>query len=616
MPHRPPAASAGSARSYALRFPELDRLIVAHPGETIFQCARRSGLRIIGACGGRGACGACAVRIAEGVVEHVAARPLPPRAARSGDRTRWVRSCQVLPRSDCTIEVEQRSLAPIVRAETDAGGSGEALPFDPMVIGFDIAVAPPTLRDPQSDADRVIRASPVPITTIDLAAARELPGLLRASDWSARMLLREGEAIAFAAADRPALGLAVDLGTTNVAGFLIDLSSGARVASLGIENPQVAWGADVISRINHAIRDAGAAEELRAAAVAAINALALDLCRAVGSRATDILDVTVCGNTAMHHLLLGLPVRQLGRAPFVAALREAIDVKARDLGVAIAPGAYLHLAPNVGGFVGGDHVAALLATEPLWACAAAALVLDIGTNTEMSLIHGGEIVTASCPSGPALEGGHISCGMRSAEGAIERVAIAPDGIAIGVIGDKKPVGVCGSGVLDTVAALRGAGLLDGGGRLVAHHPAIREVEGRRAVALAPDVHFTQADIRAVQLAKAAIRTGIELLLRIADIDESAIERVVIAGAFGSYIDVRSALAVGLLPALPPECFSQVGNAAGLGVRQMLTSRKARVRARALAGRCRYVELSTRADFQKTFMHNIGFRKPIEARRAS
>ncbi len=326
--------------------------------------------------------------------------------------------------------------------------------------------------------------------------------------------------------------------------------------------------------------------------------------------------MTVCGNTAMHHLLLGLPVRQLGRAPFVAALREAIDVKARDLGVAVAPGAYVHLAPNVGGFVGGDHVAALLATEPLWANAAAALVMDIGTNTEMSLIHRGEIVTASCPSGPALEGGHISCGMRAAEGAIERVAIAPDGIEIGVIGDKKPVGLCGSGVLDTVAALRGAGLLDGGGRLVARHPAIREVDGRRAVALAPDVHFTQADIRAVQLAKAAIRTGVELLLRIAGLDESAIERVVIAGAFGGYIDVRSALAVGLLPALPPECFSQVGNAAGLGVRQMLTSRTARGRARALAGRCRYVELSTRADFQKTFMHNIGFRKPSGARRAS
>ncbi len=613
MPHRPPAASAAL---HVLRFPQFERQIVAHAGETVFQSARRSGVRIIGACGGRGACGACKVLIAEGIVEHIEDRPVQPSPARDGQRQRWVRACQVVPRSDCILEVDQRSLAPIVRAEIDSEGTGETPPRDPVVTSGDVAVPPPSLADPRSDADRVMRASPVALTGIDLGAACELPGLLRAGNWSVRVHARDGEAIAFAPTGRPALGLAVDFGTTNVAGFLIDLASGTRIASLGIENSQVGWGADVISRINHAIRDEAAAGELRAAAVAAINALAHDLAQAAGARPADIVDLAVCGNTAMHHLLLGLPVRQLGRAPFVAALREAIDVKARDLGVAVAPGAYLHIAANVGGFVGGDHVAALLATEPHWANAAAALVMDIGTNTEMSLIHRGDIVTASCPSGPALEGGHLSCGMRAADGAIERVAITPDGIEIKVIGGRKAVGLCGSGVLDAVAGLRCAGLLDGGGRLLAAHPSVCEIKGRRALALAPEVHVTQADIRAVQLAKAAIRTGIDLLLRIANVEANAIERVVIAGAFGSYIDVRSAVAVGLLPDLPAERISQVGNAAGLGVRQMLTSRQARARARELASRCRYVELSTRADFQKTFMHNIGFRKPIEARRAS
>jgi uncharacterized 2Fe-2S/4Fe-4S cluster protein (DUF4445 family) len=612
MPHRPPA----SAASHVLRFPQFERQIVAHAEETVFQSARRSGVRILGACGGRGACGACKVLIAEGVVDHIEGRPLRPSPARDGQRQRWVRACQVVPRSDCILEVDQRSLAPIVRADIDYEGTGETPPRDPVVTSSDVAVPPPSLADSRSDADRVVRASPVALTGIDLGAARELPGLLRAGNWSVRVHARDGEAIAFAPTGRPTLGLAVDFGTTNVAGFLINLTSGTRIASLGIENPQVGWGADVISRINHAIRDEAAAGELRAAAVAAINALAHDLSHAAGARPADIVDLAVCGNTAMHHLLLGLPVRQLGRAPFVAALREAIDVKARDLGVAVAPGAYVHIAANVGGFVGGDHVAALLATEPHWANAATALVMDIGTNTEMSLIHCGDIITASCPSGPALEGGHLSCGMRAADGAIERVAIAPDGIEIKVIGGRKAVGLCGSGVLDAVAGLRCASLLDGGGRLLAAHPSICEINGRRALALAPEVHFTQADIRAVQLAKAAIRTGIDLLLRIANLDANAIERVLIAGAFGSYVDVRSAVAVGLLPDLPAERFSQVGNAAGLGVRRMLTSRQARARARELAGRCRYVELSTRADFQKTFMHNIGFRKPIEARRAS
>ncbi len=613
MPHRPPASSTAT---HALRFPQFERQIVAHAEETVFHSARRSGVRIIGACGGRGVCGTCKVLVAEGLVEPIERRPLRPSDPRDDPRARWVRACQVVPRSDCTLEVDRRSLAPIVRADIDSDETGETLPLDPVVISIDVSVPPPSLTDPRSDADHVARASPLLLTGIDLGAARELPSLLRAGDWSVRLHARDGEAIAFAPTGRPTLGLAVDFGTTNVAGFLIDLAMGTRLASLGIENPQVGWGADVISRINHAIRDEAAADELRAAAVAAINALAHDLSQAAGARPADIVDLAVCGNTAMHHLLLGLPVRQLGRAPFVAALSEAIDAKARDLGIAAAAGAYLHVAANIGGFVGGDHVAALLATEPSWANAAATLVMDIGTNTEISLIHRDEIVTASCPSGPALEGGHLSCGMRAADGAIERVAIAPDGIDIEVIGGKKPVGLCGSGVLDVVAGLRCAGLLDSGGRLQAAHPNISAIKGKRVFALAPEVHVTQADIRAVQLAKAAIRTGIDLLLRMASLDENAIERVVIAGAFGSYIDVRSAVAVGLLPDLPAERFSQVGNAAGLGVRQMLTSRQARARARALAGRCRYVELSTRTDFQKTFMHNIGFRKPVEARRAS
>ena len=242
----------------------------------------------------------------------------------------------------------------------------------------------------------------------------------------------------------------------------------------------------------------------------------------------------------MHHLLLGLPVRQLGRAPFVATLREALDLKARDLGLSVAPGAYVHLAANIGGFVGGDHVTALIATEPHWTASTTSLVMDIGTNTEISLIHRGEILTASCPSGPALEGGHISCGMRAAEGAIERVSYDGDALKIGVIGKHRPVGLCGSGVLDCIAALRAGNLLDARGRLTGPHPAIVEDEGLRAVTLAPNVHFTQRDVRAVQLAKSAIQTGIELLLGEAQLAARDIERVIIAGAFGAYIDVASA----------------------------------------------------------------------------
>ncbi len=492
----------------------------------------------------------------------------------------------------------------------------ETLPLDPAVLNHDVSVPAATLSDMRADADRVALALPQPSVTLDLAAARQLPAVLRDNNWSVRVRMREREAIDFAAPNSRTLGLAVDLGTTNIAGFLVDLASGARIASLGIENPQGSYGADVISRMNHAIGGTAAAHELRDAAVTAINALMHDLCGAVGAATRDIVDIAICGNTAMHHLLLGLPVRQLGRAPFVAALREALDIKARELGFAAAPGAYVHFAANIGGFVGGDHVAALLATEPQWSAATTSIVMDIGTNTEISLIHRGEIMSTSCPSGPALEGGHISCGMRAAEGAIERVTFVDGAIKVAVIGKHRPVGICGSGVLDTIAALRAAGLLDERGRLAGAPPAVQETEGLRAVVLAPGVQFNQNDVRAVQLAKAAIQTGVELLLNEAGLSEGDIARVIIAGAFGAYIDIASAITVGLLPDLPLDRFAQVGNAAGVGVRQMLASRQARARARELAERCHYVELSTRSGFQKAFLNNIGFKTKPQARRAS
>ena len=590
-----------AAQAFKLHFPQLDRDIASHAGETIYQSARRSGVRIIGACGGRGTCGTCQVHVVEGKIHGVGEKARP-----AAKKARWVRACQITPKSDCTMEVAARSLAPLVRAEFDAGEAVEMLPLDAAVVSRDISVPKATLADNLSDLDRVIRALASPLPAVDLAAARQLPTALR-KDWSLRAHVREGELIGFSPPGCRTLGLAVDLGTTNVAGFLVDLASGARVASLGIENPQVAWGADVISRMNHAIQGPVGAAELRQAATTAINAIAHDLCLSIGASTADIVDMAICGNTAMHHLLLGLPVRQLGRAPFVAAVRDAMDVKARDLDLAVCPGAYVHLAPNIGGYVGSDHVTALVATQELWQSGTTTLVMDIGTNTEISLIHRGEILSASCPSGPALEGGHISCGMRAAEGAIERVTIADGRLKIGVIGNRQPVGLCGSGVIDVMAAMRQIGVLDDGGRIVSTHPDIAEVDGKRVAVLAPGITFTQHDVRAVQLAKAAIRTGIELLLRDRGLAEDDIELVVIAGAFGAYIDVAGAIAIGLLPALPLDRFKQVGNAAGAGVRQILASRQARARARELAQLCRYVELSTRGDFQKTFLHNIGFK---------
>ncbi|HYD74504.1 ASKHA domain-containing protein [Ramlibacter sp.] len=613
---RPAPAIAGPVRSHQVQFPALDRSIECREDETLFAAARRAGLRILGACGGGGTCGTCIVRIRNGSTQR----------GDEGSRRKWERACQVQPRSGLEVELAPRSLAPIVRAEVGSEAAA-ALPLDPAVSRRCVQVAPASLDDLASDADRLRRAllredPPLQPIAIERGAAAALPALLRAHQWRVDVRLAHGEAglriAGVAAPQSPLLGLAVDLGTTNAAGFLVDLESGRRLASLGLENPQVPWGADLITRINHAIKDGAAAKALQQAAVDVIASLAHELTRAVGASATDIADVTVCGNTAMQHLLAGWPVAQLGRSPFVAAANEPLDVPAAELGLRLARGAQLHLAPGVGGFVGGDHVAALLATEPLWSQPGTTLVLDIGTNTELSLVHQGRIGSASCPSGPALEGGNIGSGMRAAEGAIERVRIDDTGrLQLQVIGGKAPVGLCGSGVLDTLAALLQAGWIDARGRIAADAPAVGQFDGLRAVILAeeteaaPAVRFTQHDVRAVQLAKSAIRTGAQLLCAEAGIDEGRVDRCLIAGAFGAYIDVGSAVAIGLLPPLPRERFQQVGNAAGLGVQQMLASRERRRRAAQLAARCRYVELSSRSDFQRTFLHHIGFPPPRE-----
>lgn len=614
-------------RPHRIDVPALDRQIECREDETLFAAARRAGLRIVGACGGRGSCGSCIVRVTEGRVHREG----------EGAHRKWLRACCIQPRSDLTVEVAPRSLAPIVRADvrTNAGHGGEEapLPLEPSLTAVELTLPSATLQDLASDSDRLRRGlaeqpEPIQPTTIDWAANAALPSVLRQHGWQVQARLRQAEAggpLSVASVARPGaplLGLAVDLGTTNAAAFLVDLASGRRLASLGLENPQVAWGADLISRINHAIKQTDTAEALRRAAVGAIQSLAHDLARAVGAAVTDIADAVVCGNTAMQHLLAGWPVAQLGRAPFVAAALEAVEVAADRLGLALGPGAALHLAPSIGGFVGGDHVTALLATEAIWREPGVTLVMDIGTNTEISLIHDGRILSASCPSGPALEGGHIGSGMRAAEGAIERVEVVADALRLQVIGAVVPVGLCGSGVLDALAAFVGAGWIDARGRIVAgRHPCIGEVDGVRTITLAeeteerhrsiPAVRFSQHDVRAVQLAKSAIRTGVKLLCAEAGLDELQIDRFVIAGAFGAYIRVESARAIGLLPPLPPapdgtSRFEQVGNAAGLGVQQMLSSRERRARAAQIARQARYVELSSRSDFQKTFLQHIGF----------
>ncbi|MEI6186855.1 MAG: ASKHA domain-containing protein, partial [Dehalococcoidia bacterium] len=311
------------------------------------------------------------------------------------------------------------------------------------------------------------------------------------------------------------------------------------------------------------------------------------------------------------HLVLGLPVGQLARAPYLPWVKDSVNISASELGLKSAPDAYVYLLPNIGGYVGGDHVAVLAASDAL-DILVATLIIDIGTNTEISLAVGGDIASVSCASGPAFEGGHIKHGMKASPGAIDKIIIKDGKVKYRTIGGGRPAGICGSGMLDAVAQMVNEGIIDSGGRIDRGHPLIHARGGQSAILIAgrdravngEDIVITQGDIRELQLAKAAIRTGINVLLKSAGIAAPDVKRIIIAGTFGNYIDIKSAIRVGMLPGLPVRRFSQVGNAAGAGTCMILVSARSRKEAETMAGQIRYLELADRPDFMKLYVEAL------------
>jgi uncharacterized 2Fe-2S/4Fe-4S cluster protein (DUF4445 family) len=483
---------------------------------------------------------------------------------------------------------------------------------EPSVRVYQLQLSAPSLEDSQADADRLLETlnqqHKLRCTKIDISALRTIPDHLRSWKWKSQAVVRNGEVIAIHPPKSRQLGVAIDLGTTKIAGYLVNLSDVRTLAAKGIMNPQISYGEDIISRITTVVHSPDNAALIQKLAVDAINELCTDLCAEAGAKPEEILESIVVGNTAMHHLFLRLPVKQLVLSPFVPAINQALEVKAEELGLNIAPGAYVYLLPNIAGFVGSDHVSVLLATDA-WQGKETTMALDIGTNTEVSLIYKGKIATTSCASGPAFEGGHIKYGMRAATGAIERLRIDGGKIQYQTIDGALPVGICGSGILDALAQLYLAEIIDEGGRILDNRPRVRAYKGEREFILVskeerkgkPAITVTQNDVRELQLAKAAIRTGIQVLLETSGCAEDDIKQVIIAGAFGTYIDVSSAVAIGMLPSLPLKRFQQVGNAAGMGAKLALISLKSRAKAQAIASAVSYIELASSPSFQPTFM---------------
>jgi uncharacterized 2Fe-2S/4Fe-4S cluster protein (DUF4445 family) len=491
---------------------------------------------------------------------------------------------------------------------------------EPPVRSLDVRPAVPSIGIPESDDQNLwaalAEAHGINAGTIDLRVQQSLSPLLRGANWQVRVGLRDREIVAIGDFSKRWLGLAVDIGTTKIAAYLVEMESGKTLASKGLMNPQISYGEDVVARIAAASKSPENAAKLQALLVDALNQLAAGLCADIGADPADIVEAVAVGNTAIHHLFLRLPVRQLGLSPYVPAVRSAMDIKARDIGLLIAQGGYVHLLPNIAGYVGADHVAMLLAAG-VAGRKDTVLAIDIGTNTEICLNHHGRMTSVSCASGPAFEGAHIKYGMRAAPGSIEHVRLSGGKLEIQTIGDEPAVGICGSGLLDVVAQLRLNGVLDATGRMKPH-PLVRSREGALEFVLVERpgrdaITVSQKDVRELQLAKAAIRLGVRALVEAEGLSEERIDEVIVAGAFGTFIDVDSALTIGMLPALPLERFKQVGNAAGTGARLALISRTQRELSRELASRVGYIELAAIPDFNRKYADASPMSRTLEFR---
>jgi uncharacterized 2Fe-2S/4Fe-4S cluster protein (DUF4445 family) len=585
-------------------------------GCSLLDATQSAGIELVALCGGAGTCGTCRVRLVDGASSPPT---LDERATLSaeelaaGDRL----ACQTIPLSDAKLNIPPESLTAPQRLLVE--GLDTAIPPDAVVVAIDVTLPPADLKDQRADSDRLLATlaeQGVATASIAYPVLRDFSRRLREQGWSARIAVRGGEIVAVLAPATPLLGLAVDVGTTKIAAYLVELETGATLAKAGEMNPQVAYGEDVISRIQYTNREADGRHVLQALLVDTLNRLLRVLCTEAGVDSERVVEAVVVGNTVMHHLCAGLPVEQLGLAPYVPAVGGAMNIPARDLDLAIAAGAYVHFPANIAGYVGADHLSALLAME-MWKTRRTTLLVDIGTNTEITLVYSGRLRSCSCASGPAFEGAHISDGMRAAPGAIERLQMLEGRTLLRTIGGKPPVGLCGSGILDAVAAMRKAGVIDRSGRIQPSVSGVRLQDGQLEFVLVPasetghgrDIVVRRGDINEVQLAKAAIRAGLEILLADAGLTSADVDEFIVAGAFGTYLEIASAVEIGMFPGLPGDRFRQVGNAAGMGAKQILISAERRQIAAEIARRVEPIELTTHPDFTERFMEAIPFGPP-------
>ncbi len=647
-------AVAAKLRTITVSAAEKDALVVFQPsgrkgrfpvGTPVLSAARELGVYVESICGGRGICGKCQVSVAEGqfakfgITSHASSlSAIGPIENRYDEKRGLADGCRL----SCSATIEGDLVVDIPDAFKVAGqtirkdATTDAMVRNPVVRPYYLEVAEPDMHNPLGDGDRLLLALSEQFGITDVSIShflkRDLQKTLRKADWKVTVVVHDNGSTKRIVSIREGYddlvtGLAVDIGSTTIAAHLTDLTSGEILCSTGVANPQIRFGEDLMSRVSYVMMNTDGRENLRSAVVDAVNGLVDQLLEQSDTPREALLDAVFVANPVMHHLFLGWDPTEIGQAPFALVQSAAVNCAASDIGLKLAAGCQVYLLPLIAGHVGADAAAVLLAQHPETETHAT-LVVDVGTNAEIALWDGTQLLAASSPTGPAFEGAETSCGQRAAPGAIERIRIDKETLKCRykIIGvdewsddpsfEEKAAklgvtGICGSGIIEIMGEMLLAGIISPDGIIRAPKTEAEEgilVENDRTWSFVvregtPHIQITQNDVRAIQLAKAALYAGVKLLMAKSGLQQ--VEEIRLAGAFGSYIDPAYAMLLGLVPDCKVENVKAVGNAAGQGALIALLDHTARERIETTAQNVTKIETALEAEFQDLFVAAMG-----------
>ncbi|MBT5875527.1 MAG: DUF4445 domain-containing protein [Candidatus Latescibacteria bacterium] len=600
-----------------LRIEPEETEVATHPGDGVLEVLSETGILMTTPCGHQAMCGKCRILVTEGVSDPSDAERqiLSEEELNEGVRL----ACQTHVIGDAVVTVPSESRAAEMRVLV--GGARRDAPFDPAIVKKSVTWTEQSLSGALSQFDHLSRLLDIRADlTAGLSVLTRLPALFAdAEGKELTAVIRNKQLISVEEGNSEfdCFGIACDIGTTTIVGTLLDLKSGNAVSTASAVNGQTHYGHDVISRIHYVLENPDGLQVLQSALMNTVNDIIGQLLSPSKVDPQDVYELTVVGNATMTHIFMGVDPRSLGFLPYIPVMNHAVEADAASLGLKVNPIAEVHVLPGIAGYVGADTVGALLAAGMDNPGDGIQMLADVGTNCEIVLHYEGRLMACSTPAGPAFEGARIQHGMYAGPGAIEKVRLDVNGdCECKVIGRVEPRGICGSGLVDIGAELLRAGLMDETGRLLAPDEVdtglspllrgrIREDEAGIHFVLAENssgeaIVLTQRDIRELQLAKAAIRSGVEALLDAVDLKPADLTEFYLAGGFGSYLDSRQAIRLGMIPEIAEDRIHFIGNAAVVGARLALVSTDMRRRAEKLARSAEHLQIAETAEFQMRF----------------